>query len=87
MNMVLIFVITPYKVSNHQEFSSSIVKIQNDNKMRKVWNAEIYEMLQELTNDGVLKPVFCLQAWKQLFKRIFLRISKIKTNESKAKVK
>ena len=77
----------PYKVSNHQEFSSSIVKIQNDNKMRKVWNAEIYEMLQELTTDGVIKPAFCLQAWKQLFKRIFLRISKIKTNESKPEVK
>ena len=26
--MVLIFVITPYKVSNHQEFSSSIVKMK-----------------------------------------------------------
>ena len=75
MNMVLIFVITPYKVSNHQEFSSSIVKM----KCWNIWNASGAHKWWSI------KTCLLSPSLKTAF--YFLRISKIKTNESKPKVK
>ena len=54
MNLLLVFVIRPYKVSNHQKFPSSIVKTQNDNEMLKG--------VQELMTHAIIRHAFCLQA-------------------------